>query len=277
MSPQPSAWRREVVQEGMQKHFLQPCEQVDFLSICGLWLSAFADLESGRPPKQPEQKVPVMSISTNYLSPKVSVFRGTESRGLTWEDSNSLESASSEDQFSGRGQQEQRSCQEPPPLKTTPEIEKTQQGQEGQTERGRGGQEGTSKTDNRTGVPCNSERRKRSKWESWLYTGASSRRGEESYPAMTPSPWKSVVQGSRILVPLVTWVSLKTFTSSLGFGSISQSSHCSDLQPSTFVRTRLPAPTPTQLKKHQKSFQWYRCDSCICFPPWLFLMCVSST
>ena len=42
-----------------------------------------------------------MSISTNYLSPKASIFRGTESRGLTWEDSNSLKSASSEDQFSG--------------------------------------------------------------------------------------------------------------------------------------------------------------------------------
>lgn len=218
-----------------------------------------------------------MSISTNYLSPKASIFRGTESRGLTREDSNSLKSASSEDQFSGM---RAAGTKELPGATPTENNSRNRENsartrradRERQRWTGRNFQNGQ-----RTGVPCNSERRKRSKWESWLHTGASSSRGEESYLAMTPSPWKSVVQGSRILVPLVTWVSLKTFTSSLGFGSMSQSSPCSDLQPSTFVRTRLPAPTPTQLKKHRKSFQWYRCDSCICFPPWLFLMCVSST
>lgn len=105
----------------------------------------------------------MMSVSTNYLTPKASIFRGTESRGLTLEVSNSLESDSSEDQFSGMRAAGTKKLQEPPPLKTILEIEKTQQGQEGQTERGRGGQEGTSKKDNRTGVPCNSKQRKRSK------------------------------------------------------------------------------------------------------------------
>ena len=163
MSPQPGDWRREVVRERVQKHFLQPCEQVDFLSICGLWLSAFADLESGLPPRQPEWKVPVMSVSTNYLAPKASIFRGTESRALTLEDSTHCRVIPVRTSPQGWGQQEQRSCQEPLPLKTTPEIEKTQQGQEGQTrERGRGGQEGTSKKDNRTGVTYNSKWRKRS-------------------------------------------------------------------------------------------------------------------
>lgn len=42
-----------------------------------------------------------MSVSTNYLTPKASIFRGTESRGLTLEVSSSLESDSSKDQFSG--------------------------------------------------------------------------------------------------------------------------------------------------------------------------------